>query len=224
MRLLVVEDETSLADAIKEGLEDHYFTVDVAYDGESALDKIEIEETYDLIILDIMLPKIDGIALLKKIREEGYKMPVLMLTARDGVDDKVRSLDSGADDYLTKPFDFRELLARIRAITRRNKESKNSILKIDDLVVNRDSHVVIRNGKEIELTRKEYEILEYLLLNKGRVIPKSELESHLWDENAKLWSDPVRTHVKNLRKKIDKGFKKELIVTIRGIGYKIKND
>jgi len=224
MRILVVDDEVNLADAIREGLADHYFTVDVAYDGKSALDKIEIEEAYDLIILDIMIPEIDGMSLLKKIREEGYKMPVLMLTARDGVDDKIRSLDLGADDYLTKPFDFRELLARIRAITRRGKDSENSILKVDNLIIDRNSHKVARDGKEIELTKKEYEILEYLLLNKGRVIPKTELENHLWDENAKLWSDPVRTHVKNLRKKIDKGFKKKLIHTVRGIGYQIKDD
>lgn len=224
MRILVVDDEVNLADAIREGLTDHYFTVDVAYDGKSALDKIEIEEAYDLVILDIMIPEIDGMTLLKKIREDGYKMPVLMLTAREGVDDKIRSLDLGADDYLTKPFDFRELLARIRAITRRGKDSENSILKVDNLIIDRNSHKVARDGKEMELTKKEYEILEYLLLNKGRVIPKTELENHLWDENAKLWSDPVRTHVKNLRKKIDKGFKKKLVLTVRGIGYQIKDD
>jgi len=223
MRLLVVEDETELLDAIAEGLRDNYFTVDTALNGSEALHKIRVEETYDIIVLDIMLPKIDGVSLLKKIRNEGYKMPVLMLTARDGIGDKVQSLDSGADDYLTKPFDFRELLARIRALLRREKEDKVTILAIGDLVFDTRSHKVKRGKKVIDLTKKEYQILEYLLLNKGRVVEKTELENHLWGEEASLWSDTLRTHIKNLRRKVDGKSKVKIVKTIRGTGYEIES-
>ncbi len=222
MRILLVEDEKTLANAILEGLKENYFVVDVAYDGEDALSKIEVEEAYDLIILDIMLPKIDGITLLKKLREMGHKMPVLMLTAKGEIETKVKTFGIGADDYLTKPFDFRELLARVHSLLRRTKEVKTSIIKIDNLEIDTEKKLVKRKDKIIELTRKEYQILLYLAMNRGRVIEKSELENHLWDENSNLWSDTLRTHIKNLRRKIDSKFEKKIIKTIKGIGYEIE--
>jgi DNA-binding response OmpR family regulator len=222
MRILVVEDEKDLLSAIVEGLTSNYFTVDSAANGLEAFHKIKIEIAYDLIVLDIMLPKMNGVTLLQKIRNEGYKMPVLMLTARDAVDDKVLSLDAGADDYLTKPFDFRELLARIRALLRRDKEEKNAILKFKNLILDTRTHEVNRGNESISLTKKEYQILEYLLLNRDRVVEKNELENHLWGEEAALWSDTLRTHIKNLRRKVDGHFHYKIIRTIRGIGYEIR--
>ncbi|RIE07795.1 response regulator transcription factor [Candidatus Cryosericum odellii] len=224
MRILVVEDERSLSDAICEGLRDNFFAVDQAFDGREALSKIEIELYYDLIILDIMLSRLDGIALLKELRKRGHKMAVLMLTARSGVDDKVESFTGGADDYLTKPFDFRELLARVHALLRRDKETKTSVIVIRDLLIDTSTNTVLRGSAAIELTKKEFQILVYLALNRGRIVPKEELENHLWDEHASLWSDTLRTHIKNLRKKIDSGSSKNLIRTLRGIGYEIDAD
>lgn len=224
MRILVVEDERSLSDAICEGLRDNFFAVDQAFDGREALSKIEVELFYDLIILDIMIPKLDGIALLKELRKRGHKMAVLMLTARSGVDDKVESFTRGADDYLTKPFDFRELIARVHALLRRDKETKTSAISIGDLMIDTATNTVSRGNAAIELTKKEFQILVYLALNRGRIVPKEELENHLWDERGSLWSDTLRTHIKNLRKKIDNGSNRDLIKTLRGIGYEIDAD
>ncbi len=224
MRILLVEDEHSLSDAICEGLRDNFFAIDQAFNGREALDKIEIEQTYDLIILDIMLPKINGLNLLKEMRKRGVKTPVLMLTAKNSVDDKVESLSIGADDYLTKPFDFRELLARVHALLRRDKEIKTSIIKIGDLKIDISKNTVSINENIINLTKKEYQILVYLSINKGRVVTKEELESHLWDENSQLWSDTLRTHIKNLRKKIERKNYTPIIKTIKGIGYEIDGD
>ncbi|MGC9124698.1 MAG: response regulator transcription factor [Caldisericaceae bacterium] len=220
MRILIVEDEQSLSNAIREGLEDNLFVVDQAFDGRDALSKIEVEQAYDLIILDIMIPRIDGVRLLSEIRKRNYKMPVLMLTAKNSVDDKIQTLNLGADDYLTKPFDFRELLARVHALLRREKDTKTTIIKIDDIKINTSTNIVTSKDVVVELTKKEYLILVYLAINKGRIVTKEELENHLWDENASLWSDTIRTHIKNLRRKIDKG--REIIKTIKGIGYEIE--
>jgi len=220
MRILLVEDEKDLSNAIKEGLEDNFFTVDQAFDGEETIDKIEIERSYDLIIVDIMIPKIDGIKLLKMIREKEIKTPILMLTAKNGIDYKVNSFDLGADDYLTKPFDFRELLARIKSLIRRDKETKTNIIKIKNILIDTSKNKVYKNGKLIELTKKEYQILLYLSMNKGKIVSKEELENHLWDENSELWSDTLRTHVKNLRRKIEKK-NENIIKTIKGIGFEI---
>lgn len=222
MRILLVEDEKTLSDAIKEGLKDNYFEIDVAYDGESALSKIEIEREYDLIILDIMLPKIDGVAVLKKIRKEGNKTPVLMLTARGEMETKLKTFGVGADDYLAKPFDFRELLARIQALLRRGSDVKSCIIKIEDLEIDTNKFIVKRSGQILDLTKKEYQILLYLAMNRWRVVEKSELENHLWDENSSPWSDTLRTHIKNLRRKVDSNFDKKLIKTIPGVGYEIE--
>jgi DNA-binding response OmpR family regulator len=224
VRILVVEDERALSDAVCEGLRDNFFTVDQAFDGREALSKIEVEQAYDLVILDIMIPKIDGVTLLREMRKKGYKMPVLMLTAKSSIDNKIESFNLGADDYLTKPFDFRELLARVHALLRREKDTKTSTINIGDFVIDTSTNIVSRGKNIIKLTKKEYQILVYLALNKGRLVTKEELENHLWDENASLWSDTLRTHIKNLRKKIDKGKRKELIKTIKGMGYEINSD
>lgn len=221
MRILVVEDERSLSDAICEGLRENFFVVDQAFNGLEALRKVEIEEAYDLIILDIMIPKMDGVTFLKELRNRNFKIPVLMLTAKSSIEDKVETFDLGADDYLTKPFDFRELLARVHALLRREKDTKTSIIQIKDITINTSINTVTKNGKPLDLTKKEYQILIYLALNKGRLVTKEELENHLWDENASLWSDTLRTHIKNLRKKISRENPEEVIKTVRGIGYEI---
>jgi DNA-binding response OmpR family regulator len=221
MRILIVEDERSLSDAICEGLRDNFFAVDQAFDGREALSKVEVEQAYDLIVLDIMIPKIDGVTLLKELRKRNYKMPVLMLTAKSSIDDKLETFGLGAGDYLTKPFDFRELLARVHALLRREKDTRTTIIQIDDLVINTSTNVVSIGNTVLELTKKEHQILVYLALNRGRVVTKEELENHLWDENASFWSDTLRTHIKNLRRKVNKGRSSELIRTIKGIGYEI---
>jgi len=221
MRILIVEDERSLSDAICEGLRDNFFAVDQAFDGREALSNVEVEKAYDLIVLDIMIPKIDGVALLKELRKRNYKMPVLMLTAKSSIDDKLETFGLGADDYLTKPFDFRELLARVHALLRREKDAKTTIIQIDDLIINTSTNAVSIGNTVLELTKKEHQILVYLALNRGRVVTKEELENHLWDENASLWSDTLRTHIKNLRRKVNKRRPSELIRTIKGVGYEI---
>ncbi len=221
MRILVVEDERSLSNAICEGLRENFFIVDQAFNGLEALRKVEIEQAYDLIILDIMIPKMDGVTFLKELRNRNFKTPVLMLTAKSSIEDKVETFNLGADDYLTKPFDFRELLARVHALLRREKDTKTSIIQIKDITVNTSLNTVTKNGKPLDLTKKEYQILVYLALNRGRLVTKEEIENHLWDENASLWSDTLRTHVKNLRKKISRENPEEIIKTVRGIGYEI---
>ncbi len=180
MKILVVEDEKKVASFIKKGLEEEYYTVDVAYDGREGL-KLAFSEEYDLMILDIMLPLKDGISLIKNIRSEKINIPVLLLTAKDTIEDKVEGLDSGADDYLTKPFAFEELLARIRALLRRNEGSKILQLSAGDLVLDTQSHKVSRSGVDITLTPKEYSILEYLLRNKNRVVSRTLLSEHVYD-------------------------------------------
>ncbi|MFO7882169.1 MAG: response regulator transcription factor [Kosmotogaceae bacterium] len=222
MKILLVEDEKDLANLIKEALEDEMFTIQNAYDGEEGIYYIE-NFSFDLIILDILLPVYNGWKILKKIRESGMNTPVLLLTALDEVDDKIFGFNQGADDYLAKPFDIRELLARVRVIIRRKSlrfEGKD-MLKCADLMVDISKRKVFRGKKEIKLRKKEYQILRYLIINTNRVVERNELEEHIWGENELLWSDVLRTHIKNLRKKIEKGFKKKLIHTIRGVGYTI---
>ncbi|GAB5047398.1 heavy metal response regulator transcription factor [Thermodesulfovibrio sp. TK110] len=221
MRLLIVEDEKSLANIIKKGLEEEGYSVDVAYNGEDGLFMAE-NESYDLIILDIMLPVIDGITIVKKIRKKELKTPVLMLTARDSIMDKVSGLDSGADDYLTKPFSFEELLARIRALLRRQKDIKSSIIEIADLVIDTASHEVKRGGKTINLSSKEYALLEYMAYNKNKVLTKTDLIEHLYDYDFDCDSNIIEVFVYRLRNKIDDGFDKKLIHTIRGTGYVLR--
>jgi heavy metal response regulator len=221
MRLLIVEDEKSLADIIKKGLEEEDYVVDVAYNGEDGLFMAENEPS-DLIILDIMLPIVDGMTILKRIRKAGVKTPVLMLTAKDTLKDKVSGLDSGADDYLTKPFLFEELLARIRALLRRNSETKTSMIEIGDLVINMATHEVRRGRRDISLSAKEYVLLEFLALHKNKMLSRTVLSEHLYDYNFDLDSNVIDVFIHRIRNKIDKGSERKLIHTLRGSGYMLK--
>jgi len=222
MRILLIEDEKNLANIIKKGLQEEGYSVDVAYDGEEGLYMAE-NLPADVIVLDIMLPKLDGLAILKTIRKKGIKTPVILLTAKDAVLDKIKGLDTGADDYLTKPFEFGELLARIRALFRRIGEQKSPVIIIDDLEINTASHKVKRAGKKIDLSPREYAILEYLAYNKDRVLTRIEITEHIYDESFDLDSNIVDVYINYLRTKIDKDSDKKLIHTIRGTGYMLAN-
>jgi DNA-binding response OmpR family regulator len=221
MRILIVEDEKSLADIIKKGLEEEDYAVDVAYNGEDGLFMAENEPS-DLVILDIMLPIVDGMTILKRIRKAGVKTPVLMLTAKDTLTDKISGLDSGADDYLTKPFLFEELLARIRALLRRNSETKTSTIEIGDLVINMATHEVRRARRDISLSAKEYVLLEFLALHKNKVLSRTVLTEHLYDYDFDLDSNVIDVFIHRIRNKIDKGSERKLIHTLRGSGYMLK--
>jgi heavy metal response regulator len=223
MRILVVEDEKKVASFIKKGLEEENYAVDIAYDGEEGLVLAEINE-YDLVLLDIMLPKLDGMEVLRRIRGNGSGVPILMLTAKDAVEDIVSGLDSGSDDYLTKPFSFAELLARVRALLRRKTKEKTDFLTIGDLILSTSTHRVKRGGKEIELTAKEYALLEYLMRNPNRILTRTLITEHVWDYHFDPSTNVIDVYVNYLRKKIDQGFEKKLIHTIRGSGYMIKDE
>lgn len=221
MRILLTEDEKNLARITKRGLEEAGYIVEVAHDGEEGLYIAENIPT-DIIVLDIMLPKIDGLTILRRIRKKGVKTPVLLLTAMDDTSDKINGLDAGADDYLTKPFDFSELLARIRALLRRKSESKEALIQIAELKINTSSHEVERAGKAISLSSKEYAILEYLAYNKNSVISRAQLIDHVYNENFDCDSNIIDVYINFLRNKIDKGFKNNLIHTVRGAGYMLR--
>jgi len=222
MRILVIEDEQKVANFIKRGLKEEGYSVDVAYDGEEGY-LLAKDNEYDVIILDIMLPKMDGITLCKKLRAEKIFTPILMLTAKDSVKDKVVGLDSGANDYLTKPFSFEELLARIRVLLRKDQTATPTKLKVDDLVLDLLTHKVSRAGREIPLTNKEYALLEYLMRNAGSIVTRTMISEHVWDINFDTFTNVIDVYVNYLRNKIDKGYKKKLIHTIRGRGYMIKS-
>jgi DNA-binding response OmpR family regulator len=221
MRILVVEDEKSLADIIKKGLEEEKYSVDVAYNGEDGLFMAENEPS-DLIILDIMLPIVDGITILKRIREAGIRTPVILLTAKDTLMDKVSGLDNGADDYLTKPFLFEELLARMRALLRRESEAKTSVIKIGDLTINTATHEVRRGGRDIPLSAREYVLLEFMAVNKNQVLSRTVLTEHLYNYDFDLDSNIIDVFIHRIRSKIDKGFREKFIYTLRGSGYMLK--
>jgi len=218
MRILVIEDEKKVANFIKKGLEEEHYAVDTAYDGEGGLFMAEANE-YDLIVLDLMIPKIDGLEVLKRIRGNKINVPVLVLTAKATVEDIVKGLDTGCDDYLTKPFEFVEFLARIRALLRREKIEKEPILKIADLTLSLVTHKVMRRAKEIELTSKEYALLEYFMRNPEKVLTRTMISEHVWDYHFDSLTNVIDVYVNYLRKKIDKDFEPKLIHTIRGVGY-----
>ncbi|PIY71865.1 DNA-binding response regulator [Candidatus Roizmanbacteria bacterium CG_4_10_14_0_8_um_filter_33_9] len=222
MRLLLIEDEIRLSHYIKKGLTEQGFAVDTAYDGEEGL-YLAKEETYDVIILDVMLPKLNGIEVCKKLHLSKKNTPVLMLTARSETEDKILGLESGADDYLTKPFVFAELKARINALLRRSYHQVTINLSIDTLEVDPLKHVVKRNNKMIKLTPKEFAILELLLRRKNEVVTRTQVIEHVWDYNFDSLSNVVDVFMGTLRKKIDRGFKKKLIHTLHGIGYMISD-
>ncbi len=223
MKILVIEDEKDLAEIIKEGLEKQSFAVDLCFDGEDGLFMAETY-AYDAVILDIMLPLMDGLTLLKKLRAKKVSVPVLMLTARGTMADKVKGLDTGADDYLAKPFEFPELISRLKAIIRRNRGEASSIISVDDLTIDMNSRSVKQNNKEIKLTSKEYNILLHLVLNRGRVISRSSLAEHIYDIDSDLDSNIIDVYINYLRNKIDKESSKKLIHTVRGEGYMINGD
>ena len=220
MRVLLVEDEQRLSNIIKKGLLEEGYAVDVAYDGEEGQYLAESEE-YDLIILDIMLPKIDGLTLCRSLREKNIKTPVLMLTAKTTIEDKVAGLDNGADDYMTKPFSFLELRSRIQALIRRSKQESSPILKVADLVVDPIKHTVTRNDKNITLTPKEFSILELLMRHRDEVVTRTMITEHAWDYNFDSMSNIVDVFVASLRRKIDKTAGKKLIHTVHGVGYRL---
>ncbi len=218
MRVLVVEDSWPMADVLAKGLREQGYAVDVASDGEKALEQVAINR-YDVVLLDIVLPRRDGLSVCRALRERGEKVPVLMLTARDAVEDRVSGLDSGADDYLTKPFAFKELLARLRALLRRSHELRQPQLTHADLTVDTASHEVARGGRRIRLTAKEYGLLEYLMLHAGEVLSREQISMHVWDETYDPFSNLIEVYIQRLRKKIDHGAPISLIHTRRGEGY-----
>lgn len=223
MRLLVVEDELHLQSVIKKRLMKENYSVDACGNGKDALDYLNASP-YDAVILDIMLPGLSGIEVLRRIRSEGNRVPVLLLTALDGVDDRVSGLDSGADDYLVKPFAFEELLARIRVMLRRSAEHTTDLLTLADLTVDLKSHEVSRNGRRIELSGKEFAMLEYLMRNQGRVLSREQIEQHVWSFDYEGGSNMVDVYIRYLRRKIDDDFEHRLIHTVRGAGYVMRED
>lgn len=222
MRVLIIEDEHKIANSIKKGLEQETFAVDVAFDGESGYDLASTEK-YDVIILDLMLPKIDGITLCKNLRKENIHIPIIILTARDSVDEKVEGLNAGADDYLPKPFSFTELLARIRALSRRPKQSLDTVLKSKDLTLDTRNLEVKRGATPIDLSKTEFSLLEYLMRNIGKVVTKDQIIEHVWDYDADILPNTVEVYIGYLRNKLERPFKNKtkIIKTVRGFGYKI---
>ena len=223
MRILVVEDEKKVASFIKRGLEEEEFEVDVAHDGEEGLYMAETNP-YDLILMDLMLPKMDGLTVIKELRGKEVHAPVLCLTAKDTVDDIVSGLDSGSDDYLTKPFAFAELLARVRALLRRGAKDRGAEIHFADLRLDPVSHKVWRANKEIELTAKEYALLEYLMRNPNQILTRTMIAEHVWDYTFDSFTNIIDVYVNYLRKKIDRDFDKKLIHTVRGVGYVLKEE
>jgi len=222
MRILLVEDDADLAQFMRKGLKEERYAVDVALDGEAGLE-LTHQNPYDLFILDIMLPKLDGLTLCRRLRASGIRAPVLLLTARDTVQDKVSGLDTGADDYLTKPFAFAELLARVRALLRRGGPQHLTKLTAADLELDPASRRVWRAGKEIGLTNKEYLLLEFLLRNKNRVLTRTAIIDHVWDISYDPMTNIVDAHIRALRAKIDREFSPALITTVRGAGYMLED-
>ncbi len=223
MRILIAEDEKSLNRIIAKQLKASGYSVDCAFNGEEAYDLINMTD-YDAAVFDVMMPKIDGFSLLRKIRKDGNNLPVLFLTARDSIEDRVEGLDIGADDYLVKPFAFEELLARIRVLIRKNSVSNSNIISVADLTVDISSRKVTRNGKDIVLSAKEYELLQYLAVNNGIVLSREKIEDHIWNYDYEGGTNVVDVYIRYLRKKIDEGHDKKLIHTVRGMGYVLREE
>jgi DNA-binding response OmpR family regulator len=220
MRILLVEDEKKVADIVVRGLKAERYAVDVANDGSSGWDFAAAYD-YDLIILDLMLPGLSGGEILQKIRSKNQQVPILILTARDAMADKVKSFEAGADDYLTKPFAFAELMLRVKALLRRGPVNRSSVLRVVDLEIDRLSQNVKRAGKKIELTSKEYALLEYLATNPGRVFSRSMIIEHVWDQSFQGLTNIVDVYVRHLREKLDDPFPVKLLRTVRGVGYSL---
>ena len=223
MRLLIAEDERATADTLARRLREEHYAVDVCYDGDEAWDYLRATD-YDVAVLDIMMPGRDGISLVRDMRAAGNGAPVLLLTARDAVSDRVEGLDAGADDYLVKPFAYEELSARLRVLTRRGSRQTTNRFELADLVVDADRRSVQRGGEEITLTSREYALLEYLIRNKGSVLSRRQIEEHVWSYDYEGASNMVDVYIRNLRRKLDDGREKKLIHTVRGAGYVLRED
>lgn len=222
MRILVVEDEHKIAQAIKKGLEQEIFSVDLAFNGTEGYDLASTED-YDVIVLDIMLPQLSGLEICKKLREKDIQTPILMLTAKNEIEDRVEGLNLGADDYLTKPFAFEELLARIRALLRRPQNNLNTVLTCGPLTLNTLTYSVERSGQPINLSKREYSLLEYLMRNCGKTLSRDQIIAHVWDYDADILPNTLEQYIGYLRNKVDRNFSDEakMIQTVRGFGYKI---
>jgi two-component system copper resistance phosphate regulon response regulator CusR len=218
VRILLVEDEPSAARLLAKGLGEQSYAVDVAHDGVRALELIGTSD-YDLVILDVMLPRKDGLTVCRELRATGHVMPILMLTARDAVESRVSGLDCGADDYLIKPFDFREVLARIRALLRRAPALQREVIRVADLTIDTRARRVTRGGRRIELTAKEYSLIEYLARRAGDIVGRDEIAEHVWDQNFDPVSNLIDVYIRRLRRKIDEDFSAKLLSTKRGLGY-----
>jgi heavy metal response regulator len=223
MRILVVEDDPNLADVLRRGLAAQHYSVDTAADGAEGEELAAVND-YDVIVLDVMLPKKDGRKVCQSLRREGIRTPILMLTALDSVDDKITGLDAGADDYLTKPFHLGELLARVRSMIRRQSEQKSTELQVGDLLLDTAHRTVTRSGTAINLTAKEFALLEYFMMNRGKVLTREMISEHVWDMNFDPQSNVIDSFVRFLRQKIDKGFDTRLIHTVRGVGYRLSEN
>jgi two-component system, OmpR family, response regulator len=218
MRILLVEDEVKMARAVRRGLEQEGYVVDAVPDGDDALGRALLED-YDVIVLDVMLPGRDGFAVCRELRTKGRWAPVLMLTARDGVEDRIRGLDAGADDYLVKPFSFGELMARLRALVRRGASERPTSVKTDDVVLDPAAHTVTRDGETVDLSAREFALLEFLMRHSGEVVSRSRILEHVWDVNYEGFSNVVDVYVGYLRRKLEAPFDRPLIKTVRGVGY-----
>jgi DNA-binding response OmpR family regulator len=218
MRILVIEDEKDLANAIAKGLRKQGYAVDVAYDGEEALFMVDVND-YDLLILDLNLPKVDGVEVCRQVRTSGTSIGILMLTARSGLDDRIKGLDYGADDYLVKPFHFLELLARVRAILRRKSEQRHVILKVGDLVIDPNTLKGYFKDSIVNFTVKEFSILEYLMRNVGRIVSQEEILEHVWGEDSNFLTQAIKVHINNIRKKLRAVNANDIISTVKGRGY-----
>ena len=223
MRILIAEDDRDLNRLLKKRLKNEGYSVDSAFDGMEAIDYLQSAD-YDLLIADVMMPRLDVVSLVDKLRAEGKMLPILFLSAKDAIEDRVKGLDAGADDYLIKPFAYEELLARIRVLLRKTAATKTNILKVEDLTLDLDSHLVKRGGKKIELSGKEFNILRYLMINEGIVLSREKLEEHLWDYDYVTSSNVIDVYIRYLRRKIDDDFDIKLIHTVRGSGYVLKRE
>jgi DNA-binding response OmpR family regulator len=223
MKILIIEDEKGLARLIKKGLEENYFAVDMSFDGTEGLHMAETWP-YDAILLDIMLPGIDGFEILKSLRARKNDVPVLIITARGEIEERIKGLNIGADDYIPKPFDLSELIARLRSVIRRSKDRPSPILLIDDLAIDLNARTVTRAGQAISLSAREFTLLEYLALNSGRVVSRTELIDHIYGSDTEWDSNVIDVYINYLRNKIDKGFGRALIHTMRGAGYILKEE
>ncbi len=221
MKILIAEDERKVANFVRKGLHEEGYSVDIAFDGKEGL-KLGRESAYDLIILDIYMPGLDGLTVLRTLREEKVRTPVLLLTVRATIEDKVLGLDSGADDYLTKPFAFQELLARVRALLRRQSESGTTVLRVGDLILDLSRRTVDRGNRRVDLSLKEFSLLEYLMRNAGRVLTRTMIIEHVWNYDFDNETNVVDVYVNYLRRKIDAGHEQKLIHTVRGVGYVVK--